>query len=225
MTNTHSSYGLGRNFITYITSTTLLHLGAVIFVKLHVTRLLNESGGLVENTISMRVCSITNKYALISSSLKFRQTNTFLENETLTPEHPEVLEIGLVLGEYLIRSLVQAFAEIEPIGCMTRCVDGFGPKVVWRLELRHHSPCRIHQRPVLPLRNTVLLRGVRCGILMLDSLITKKFIQGVVLELGAVVTSYCQDLCIMLTLSFICKVDDGLLSLTLPLEEVYPSVS
>src|ERR671910_709972 len=109
MTNTHSSYGLGRNFITYITSTTLLHLGAVIFVKLHVTRLLNESGGLVENTVSMRVCSITNKYALMSSSLKFRQMNTFLEDETLTTEHPEVLEIGLVAGEDLIRSLVQAF--------------------------------------------------------------------------------------------------------------------
>ena len=60
---------------------------------------------------------------------------------------------------------------------------------------------------------------------MLDPLITKKLIQGVVLELGAVVTSYCQDLCIVLTLSFIYKVDDGLLSLTLPLEEVYPSVS
>ena len=49
------------------------------------------------------------------SSLKFRQTNTFLENETLTTEHPEVLEVGLVASEYLIRSLVQAFAEIEPI--------------------------------------------------------------------------------------------------------------
>ena len=93
----------------------MLHLGAVIFIKLYVTRLLNESVGLVEDTVSMRVCSITNKYALICSSLKFRQTNTFLENGTLTPEHPEVLEIGLVPGEYLIRSLVQAFAEIEPI--------------------------------------------------------------------------------------------------------------
>ena len=108
---------------------------------------------------------------------------------------------------------------------MTRGVDGFCPKVVWRLELRHHGPCRIHQRPVLPLRNTILLRGVWSGLLILDPLITKELIQGVVLELGAVVTSYCQDLCIMLTLSLICKVDDGLLSLTLPLEEVYPSVS
>ena len=225
MTNTHSTYGLGRNFITYITRTTLLHLGAVIFIKLYITRLLNESVGLVENTVSMRVCSITNKYALMSSSLEFRQTDTFLENETLTPEHLEVLEIGLVPGEYLIQSLVQAFAEIEPIGCMTSCVDGFSPKVVWRLELCHHGPCRIHQRPVLPLCNTILLRGIWCRVLMLDPFITKKLIQGVVLELSAVVTSYCQDLRIMLTVSFICKVDDGLLGLTLPLEEVYPSVS
>ena len=108
---------------------------------------------------------------------------------------------------------------------MTRGVDGFGPKVGWRLELRHHGPCRIHQRPVLPLRYTILLRGVRCVILMLDPLITKKLIQGVVLELGAIVTSYRQDLCIVLVLSFICKVNDGLLGLTLPLEEVHPSVS
>src|SRR6187399_1331508 len=87
--------------------------------------------GLVEDTVSMRVCSITNKYALMSSRFKFRQTNTFLEDETLTPEYPEVLEIGLVTGKYLIWSLVQAFAEIEPIGCMACGVDGFGPEVVW----------------------------------------------------------------------------------------------
>src|SRR3954464_1749829 len=102
MTNTHSSYGFGRDFITYITSTTLLHLGAVIHIKLHVTRLLNKSRGLTEDAVSMRVCSITNKYALMSSCLKFRQTNTFLENETLTPEHPKVLAVGLVTGENII---------------------------------------------------------------------------------------------------------------------------
>ena len=79
----------------------------------------------------MRVCSITNKYALISSSLKFRQTDTFLENEALTPKHSEVLEVGLVTGEYLIWSLVQAFAEVDSIRCMTRGVDGYDPKVVW----------------------------------------------------------------------------------------------
>ena len=159
------------------------------------------------------------------SSLKFRQTNTFLENETLTTKHPEVLEVGLVPGKYLIWSLVQAFAEVEPIGCMTCGVNGFSLKVVRRLELRHYGPCSVHQYPVLPLRYTILLRGVRCGILMLDPLVTKKLIHGVVLELGAIFTSNHQDLYIMWTLSFICKVDDGLLGLTLPIEEIYPSLS
>ena len=63
----------------------------------------------------------------MSSSLKFRK-NTFLENEILAPEHPEVLEVGLITGKYFIRSLVQVFAKIEPIGCMTCGVDGFSPK-------------------------------------------------------------------------------------------------
>ena len=60
---------------------------------------------------------------------------------------------------------------------------------------------------------------------MFDPLITEKLIQGVVLDLGAVVTSDHQNLCFMLSLSFICKVDDGLLGLTLLLEEEYPGVS
>ena len=60
---------------------------------------------------------------------------------------------------------------------------------------------------------------------MLDPLITKELIQGVVPELGAVVTPYCQDLCIVLTLGFIRKVNDGLFGLALPLEEIYPRVS
>ena len=70
-----------------------------------------------------------------------------------------------------------------------------------------------------------LLRGIGCGILVLDTLVTKKLTQGVVLALSVIVTSNHQNFCFMLTLSFICKVDDGLLSLTLPLEEVYASVS
>ena len=60
---------------------------------------------------------------------------------------------------------------------------------------------------------------------MLDPLITKKLIKGVVLELGPIVTSNGQDLLIMLALHLIGKIDDGLLSLILLLEEIYPSVS
>ena len=105
---------------------------------------------------------------------------------------------------------------------MASGVDGLRPKVVWTFELRHHSSCRINKSPILSLCHTILLRGVRSVILMYDPLITKKFIQCVVLELGALFTPNSQYLCIMLTLRFIGKIDDGLLGLTLLLEEVNP---
>src|SRR3954467_4888156 len=71
-------------------------------------------------------------------------SDTLFENETLTPEDPEVLDVGLLPGKDFIWSLVQDLAEIETIGSMTSGVDGFRPKVVGTLELRHHCPCRIN---------------------------------------------------------------------------------
>jgi len=62
--------------------------------------------------------------------------NTFVEIETLTTKDPDVLDVGLVAGEYLIWSLVQALAEVQPLGEMTSGVDGFGPKVIRRFEFR-----------------------------------------------------------------------------------------
>ena len=91
--------------------------------------------------------------------------------------------------------------------------------------LSQHGPSHIHKSPVLPLSNTILLRGVRSGILMSYPLITQKIIQGVVLELGAVVTSYCQYRQVVLTLNLFGKVDEVFLGLTLVLEEINPSVS
>ena len=103
--------------------------------------------------------------------------------------------------------------------------DGFGPEVVWRFKLRQHGPSHLNESPVLPFGHTILLRGVCSGILMFNPLITKEIIQGVVLELGAVVTSYNQHWNIVLPLDQIYEVDEGLLSLTLQLEEINPRVS
>src|SRR4051812_14899916 len=100
--------------------------------------------------------------------------------------------------------------------------DGFGPKVVWRFKLHQHGPSHLNKSPVLPLGHTILLRGICSVILVFYPLITKEIIQGVVLEIGAVVTSYNQHGKIVLTLN---HVDEGLLGLTLQLEEIYPGVS
>jgi len=100
--------------------------------------------------------------------------------------------------------------------------DCFGPKIVWRLKLRQHSPSHINKSSVLPLSYTILLRGICSGLLAFYPLITKKSIQGVVLELGAIVTSYYQHGGIVLTLNQVDEVDEGLLGLTFQLEEIYP---
>jgi hypothetical protein len=60
--HTHSSYGILRYFIIYITSNNISPpLGAIIFFEYHTTRFFNISGGLVENSISVGFDTITNK--------------------------------------------------------------------------------------------------------------------------------------------------------------------
>jgi hypothetical protein len=54
---------------------------------------------------------------------------------------------------------------------------------------------------------------------------TKEIIQGVILELGVIVTSYHQYILTILTLHFIGEVLDGLSSLILVLEEKDPCIS
>jgi hypothetical protein len=64
MSHTHSSYGLRRYFITYITNTTLLHMGAVILVESQVRNFNNTSGLFVKDSKGMRFGGITNKDTL-----------------------------------------------------------------------------------------------------------------------------------------------------------------
>src|SRR5680860_130161 len=108
---------------------------------------------------------------------------------------------------------------------MTSGVDGFGPKVIWRLEFGHHNSCHINKCTVLPFRNTILLRGIRSGILVFNTLITQEFIHGVILELGSIVTSYGQDGCVILALYLGSPINEFPLSFTLLLDIESPSVS
>jgi hypothetical protein len=112
MPHTHSSYGLRRHFVTYITNTTLLHTEAIILVKPHVRDFDNTSRLFVENSKSVRFGGITNKSTLKCFRVKLGQMDTLFEIVALTTEYPEVLAVGLVAGEDLVWSLVQALAEI-----------------------------------------------------------------------------------------------------------------
>ena len=106
----------------------MLRLGAIIFLELHVTRLFNTSGGLVVESIGVRVVCITNKNTLDSSSFEFTKSLPFVLDIALASEGAEVLNIWLVPREELIWSLVIHEAKEEPVGCMNRSRDGFPPK-------------------------------------------------------------------------------------------------
>ena len=60
---------------------------------------------------------------------------------------------------------------------------------------------------------------------MLNPFITKKSFQGVILELGTIITSYCHDLFVKLALCLLGKINEGDLRLVFGLEEKHPCVS
>ena len=60
---------------------------------------------------------------------------------------------------------------------------------------------------------------------MLDPLILEKVLHGVVLEFGAIVSSYCLDFSTMLTLSLLGEDDESLVGLILRLKEENPTIS
>jgi hypothetical protein len=60
----------------------------------------------------MRFGGITNKDTLKSFRVKLGQMDTLFKIEALTTKYPEILDVGLVAGEDLLWSLVQALAEI-----------------------------------------------------------------------------------------------------------------
>jgi hypothetical protein len=99
MSHTHSSYGLRRYFVTYITNTTLLHTEAIILVESHVRNFNNMSGLFVKDSKSMRFGGITNKDTLKSFRVKLGQMDALFKIEALTTKYPKILDVRLVADE------------------------------------------------------------------------------------------------------------------------------
>jgi hypothetical protein len=108
---------------------------------------------------------------------------------------------------------------------MNRGGDGFSPKVIGRLKFIQHCSCHLNKCPVLPLNNTILLRGIGCGELVLDPFILKELAHGVVLQLGTVVIANGFDLCFICALGLLGEVNEVLVGFILGLEEEHPCVS
>jgi hypothetical protein len=69
-----------------------------------------------------------------------------------------------------------------------------------------------------------LLRGIRCGELVLDPLILNELSHSVVLELGAIIGPNRLDLLFICGLSLLGKVDEVLVGFILGFEEEHPCI-
>lgn len=115
--------------------------------------------------------------------------------------------------------------KVETISSMECGRDSFRPKNVVRLVFHHHGSSGFDQGLILPFGDPILLGSIWRGVLVLDSFFAEEVIQGAVLELRSIVAPYCKDLVVVLALNLVGKLHHGPLSLTLVLEEEYPTIA
>ena len=88
---------------------------------------------------------------------------------------------------------------------MANYVDCFRPKIFRRIIVLQHGPCQGDEYLVLPFNDSVLLRCVCGGELMLDAFFIAPRVKVHIVELGAVVSSDLDDVEAKLPLTSSCK--------------------
>jgi hypothetical protein len=100
-----------------------------------------------------------------------------------------VAYLGWSSESQLIRSLLHENSKENMIGNKTRGVDRFGPISPRSSMLIEHHPSHLNKGPILALNNTILLRGIGRGKLMLEAQGSTKGLKMSILEFCAIVTT------------------------------------
>jgi hypothetical protein len=85
------------------------------------------------------------------------------------------MHLRFVTRNDLVGCLAQILVEVETVDCMASGVNCFGPKNIRCLVFIKHGASGFYQSSILSLHNTISLRSIWSGELMLDSLLIKKF--------------------------------------------------
>jgi hypothetical protein len=97
--------------------------------------------------------------------------------------------------------------EEEPVRVMNRGRDGFSPKVLGRLKFIQHRSYHLNETLVTSFNNTILLKVIRSGELVLDPFILKELAHGAVLELETIAYPNFLDLHFLSGLGLLGKVN------------------
>ena len=132
--------------------------------------------------------SITKKNTVGRPGLELIQ-NTLFQDESFAPKHPKMAYLGWPPKSQLIRYLLHESSKKNAIGNIARGVDHFGPKSPRSHVLIEHHPSHFNQSPIFALNNTILLRDIRRGKLMLEAQRSTKGFKMSILEFCAIVTT------------------------------------
>jgi hypothetical protein len=151
------------------------------------TGLHNSISFKVKNTICMRVRSITKKNTIGRHGLELVQITLF-QDKAFAPKHPEMPYLGWSFESQFIRSLLDESSKENAIGNMACGVDRFGQISPRSPMLIEHRPGHLNKGPTLALNNTILLRDIRRGKLMLEAQRSTKGFKMSILEFCTIVT-------------------------------------
>jgi hypothetical protein len=113
---------------------------------------------------------------------------SLFKHKAFAVKYPEMANIGWTSKSQLIRSLVQESLKKDVIGYMTSSVDRFSPKLSRSPMLIEHRPSHLNKDPIFAFNNTILLRYIWRGKMMIKSQRSTKGLKMSVLEFYAIVT-------------------------------------
>src|SRR6185295_4701011 len=97
-------------------------------------------GGLIEYSICFGVRCITKKETFITSTLKLTEPFLLID-EAFATKDSKVGYIWFLPGDELIWSFLEESVGIHSVGCMTRRIDCFRPKLLGRAIVIQHCSC------------------------------------------------------------------------------------
>src|SRR6185437_2482954 len=138
-----------------------------------------------QHTVCSGMRCITEKDTVRRARLKLIKIS-FFQHKTPATENSEMVNTGLASKSQLIRSLVHERTQENTIGHITSGVNRLSPVLSRSPMLIEHRPNHLHQRPILPLYNPILLWSVGIRILVFKTLITAKGVKTSIFEFCAI---------------------------------------
>src|SRR4051812_47368764 len=138
----------------------MLSLRAISFIKPRIYSFNNLVKNVVEDSIGVRVLSVTKHKTSVCFWCKFRVVMR-MSNPTFSAEDFEITHIGFLVSEVFIGILLEEFVKIYSVDDMACSINCINPETTRGFVLIKHSASHLSKSPVLALHDAILLRSIR----------------------------------------------------------------